>query len=47
MVLLGISFREDEGATPQQVARVTGEALIEKAEPGEYIMDDSGTWSQK
>jgi uncharacterized protein YdbL (DUF1318 family) len=38
---------ERTGATPQQVARVTGETLIAKAEPGEYIMDDSGTWSQK
>ncbi|WP_018148639.1 YdbL family protein [Henriciella marina] len=35
------------GTTPQQVARVTGERLIEQAEPGEYIMDDSGSWSQK
>lgn len=38
---------ERTGAAPQQVARVTGEALIAKAESGEYIMDDSGTWSQK
>lgn len=33
--------------TPQQVARVTGEKLVSEAAPGEYIMDDSGTWKQK
>ena len=38
---------EKTGTTPQQVARVTGERLIAQAAPGEYIMDDSGTWSQK
>ena len=33
--------------TTEQVARVTGEKLIAQASAGEYVMDDSGTWSKQ
>ena len=37
----------DTGTTPAQVARVTGEKQISKLKPGEYYMDQSGTWKKK
>ncbi|WP_300391450.1 YdbL family protein [Henriciella sp.] len=33
--------------TTEQVARVTGEKLVSQAGPGEYVMDESGSWSKK
>ena len=38
---------EQTGTTPAQVARLTGEKQIEKLEPGEYYMDESGIWKRK
>ncbi|MEM5515521.1 YdbL family protein [Henriciella sp. AS95] len=35
------------GTTPEQVARVTGEKLVAGAASGEFVMDDSGAWTQK
>lgn len=35
------------GTTPEQVARITGEKLIAGAASGEYIMNDSGSWTRK
>ena len=41
------SLASQTGTTPQEVARVTGEKLTAAAGPGEYIMDDSGSWKKK
>ncbi|RIJ17565.1 DUF1318 domain-containing protein [Henriciella mobilis] len=38
---------EQTGTTTEQVARVTGEKLISQAARGEYVMDESGTWTKK
>lgn len=38
---------QQTGTTMEQVARVTGEKLIAAAAPGEYIMNDSGSWTRK
>lgn len=38
---------EQTGTTTEQVARVTGEKLTGQAGSGEYIMDESGQWTQK
>ncbi|MEQ9316355.1 MAG: YdbL family protein [Henriciella sp.] len=35
------------GTTPEQVARITGEKLVAGAASGEYVMDDSGSWTRK
>ena len=35
------------GTTMEQVARVTGEKQIARADAGEYYMDDSGSWKKK
>jgi uncharacterized protein YdbL (DUF1318 family) len=34
------------GTTVAQVARVTGEKQIAKAGPGQYYMDETGSWKQ-
>jgi len=35
------------GTTLEQVARIAGEKQIAKLKPGEYYMDESGTWQRK
>lgn len=35
------------GTTMEQVARVTGEKQIARADSGEFYMDDTGSWKQK
>ncbi|MCA8898128.1 MAG: YdbL family protein [Hyphomonas sp.] len=37
----------DTGTTAAQVARLTGEKQIERLQPGEFYMDESGVWKQK
>jgi uncharacterized protein YdbL (DUF1318 family) len=41
------SLASQTGTTPEEVARVTGEKLIAGAAPGEYVMGDNGSWTQK
>jgi uncharacterized protein YdbL (DUF1318 family) len=36
-----------QGAPVQAVAQIAGEKLVERAAPGEYVMDANGTWQQK
>ncbi|MEM9054289.1 MAG: YdbL family protein [Pseudomonadota bacterium] len=38
---------KDSGVPIEQVARLTGEKQVAKAAPGEFIMGDSGGWTQK
>jgi uncharacterized protein YdbL (DUF1318 family) len=35
------------GTTVDQVARIAGEKQIEKLAPGQFYMDESGTWQRK
>lgn len=38
----------ETGSTVQQVARVAGERLLaDRVQPGEYYMDESGTWKRR
>lgn len=38
----------ETGTTVQQVARIAGEKqLAERVKPGEFYMDESGSWKQK
>lgn len=38
----------ETGTTVQQVARIAGEKqLAERVQPGEFYMDESGSWKQK
>ncbi|MEO0465494.1 MAG: YdbL family protein [Pseudomonadota bacterium] len=37
----------DSGTTVAQVARITGEKQIERAAPGEFYVDDAGSWVRK
>jgi len=35
------------GTTVEQVARIAGEKQIERLAPGQFYMDESGTWQRK
>ncbi len=37
----------ETGTSQAQVARITGEKQIASLKPGQYYMDESGTWKQK
>lgn len=37
----------ETGTTVAEVARITGEKQIAKLQPGQWFMDESGTWKQK
>ncbi len=37
----------DTGTTTAQVARVSGEKQVARAETGEFVMRDNGSWTQK
>jgi hypothetical protein len=36
-----------QGAPVEAVAQIAGKKLIERAPPGEYVMDADGSWRQK
>lgn len=38
---------DDSEATAAQVARLTGEKLVERAASGEYVLTDEGVWVRK
>ncbi|MEM7729544.1 MAG: YdbL family protein [Pseudomonadota bacterium] len=41
------SLASSRGTTTRIVAQLAGEALIERAAPGEFVMGQSGQWTQK
>lgn len=38
---------EQNGATTEQVARLTGEKQIARASSGQFVMDETGRWTRK
>jgi uncharacterized protein YdbL (DUF1318 family) len=38
---------QKQGAPAEAVAQIAGKKLIERAAPGEYVMDATGQWQQK